>query len=78
MPECVRCFKPVILSLFFSRSFSLALARDLLEPEGFTCHRLLNRDRVRPLLGATGFLPLKQLAAIVILQLWLNQHQSTQ
>lgn len=50
----------------------LALARDLLGPDGFTCHGLLNPARVRPLLEATDFLPLKQLAAIVILQLWLD------
>lgn len=52
----------------------LTLAHDLLAPQGFTCHGLLNPNKVRPLLEAATFLPLKQLAAIVILQLWLDQN----
>jgi len=52
----------------------LSMARDLLAPQDFTCHGLLNPKSVHPLLDATTFLPLKQLAAIVILQLWFDQH----
>ncbi|MGJ8726268.1 MAG: asparagine synthase (glutamine-hydrolyzing) [Roseibacillus sp.] len=52
----------------------LKIAHDLLAPQNFTCHGLLNPEKVRPLLDATTFLPLKQLASILILQLWLDQH----
>lgn len=50
------------------------LAQDILAPDSFSCHGLLDGQQVRPLLQATGFLPLKQLAALVILQLWLDQY----
>jgi asparagine synthase (glutamine-hydrolysing) len=56
------------------REAFLALAHDLLATQNFSCHGLLNPQKVRPLLDATTFLPLKQLAAIVILQLWLDRH----
>ena len=52
----------------------IEMAHDLLAPQDYTCHGLLNRDSVRPLLDTTSFLPLKQLASILILQLWLNQY----
>ena len=52
----------------------LKMAHDLLAPQNFTCHGLLNPKAVKPLLHASTFLPLKQLAAITILQLWLDQH----
>lgn len=55
----------------------LAMAHDHLAPQDFTCHGLLNPEKIRPLLQATTFLPLKQLAAIIILQLWLDQHPSS-
>ena len=50
----------------------LKMAHDVLAPSGFTCHGWLNPEAVRPLLSATHFLPLKQLAAVLILQLWLD------
>lgn len=48
------------------------MAHDCLAPSGFTCNGWLQPDAVTPLLSATHFLPLKQLAAILILQLWLD------
>ena len=39
-------------------------------------HPFLNQETIAPLLKATTFLPLKKLAALLILQLWLNQTSS--
>ncbi|MBT8037300.1 MAG: asparagine synthase (glutamine-hydrolyzing) [Verrucomicrobiae bacterium] len=50
------------------------LAHDVLSPHGFSCGGLLNPDAVRTLLQGKTFLPLKKLAAVVILQLWLDQY----
>jgi asparagine synthase (glutamine-hydrolysing) len=50
----------------------IEMAHDVLAPSGFTCNGWLNPEAVTPLLSATHFLPLKQLAAILILQLWLD------
>ena len=50
----------------------IEMANDVLAPSGFTCNGWLNPEAVTPLLSATHFLPLKQLAAILILQLWLD------
>ncbi len=51
----------------------IAMAHDILSTTGYTCSGWLNPKAVRPLLNATHFLPLKQLAAILILQIWLQQ-----
>ena len=50
------------------------MAHDILSPSDFTCNGWLRGEAVIPLLSATHFLPLKQLAAILILQLWLDSH----
>jgi hypothetical protein len=50
------------------------MAHDILSPSDFTCNGWLRGEAVTPLLSATHFLPLKQLAAILILQLWLDSH----
>lgn len=55
------------------RESLLATAHDHLSPD-FSCHGLLNPRTIRPLLKATTFLPLKQLAAILILKIWLDEN----
>lgn len=55
------------------RESLLAIAHDHLAPD-FSCHGVLNPQAVRPLLKATTFLPLKQLAAIIILKIWLDEN----
>ena len=50
----------------------LALAREVLAPEELAKQGWLNPDAIAPLFEATSFLPLKQLASLVILQIWLN------
>ena len=40
-------------------------------------HPFFNQKAIAPLLKATTFLPLKKLAALLILQLWLNQSSSS-
>ncbi|MCP5536608.1 MAG: asparagine synthase (glutamine-hydrolyzing) [Akkermansiaceae bacterium] len=50
----------------------IKMAHDVLGPDGYSCNGWLNPKAVIPLLTATHFLPLKQLAAIVILQIWLD------
>jgi len=48
------------------------MAHDILSPSDYSCNGWLNPKAVSPLLNSSNFLPLKQLAAIVILQVWLN------
>ncbi|MGJ8725409.1 MAG: asparagine synthase (glutamine-hydrolyzing) [Roseibacillus sp.] len=55
----------------------LSFARDVLTPQSVSSQGWLNYRAIEPLFSATNFLPLKQLAALVILQLWLEQHTST-
>jgi len=49
------------------------MAHDILTPEALSAHGWLNQDAVDSLKSATTFLPLKQLASLIILQLWLAQ-----
>ena len=58
------------------RTQFLEMARDILSPQILANHPFLNPKAITPLFSATTFLPLKQLAAIVILQLWLAASQS--
>jgi len=55
----------------------IEIAHDVLSPSDYTCDGLLNPDYVKPLLNATHFLPLKQLAALVIFQLWVYTTSNT-
>lgn len=55
----------------------LTFAREVLTREKLAQHGWLNFSAIEPLFLATNFLPLKQLAALVILQLWLEQHTAT-
>lgn len=48
------------------------MAHAHLESSNYSCNGWLNPDAVKPLLQAKSFLPLKQLAAILILQVWSN------
>lgn len=50
----------------------IAMAHEHLSPSGYSCNGWLRPEAVTPLLSAKHFLPLKQLAAILILQLWLD------
>ncbi len=50
----------------------ISMASDILSSP----HPFLNRKAITPLLKATTFLPLKKLAALLILQLWLNKTSS--
>lgn len=54
----------------------IEMARDVLAPAQLARHGWLNPSAIEPLFAATHFLPLKQLTALMILQLWLNEHQS--
>ncbi|WP_411827406.1 asparagine synthase (glutamine-hydrolyzing) [Luteolibacter sp. AS25] len=49
----------------------LEMARDILSPQTLANHPYFDPKSINPLFKSTTFLPLKQLAAIVILQLWL-------
>ena len=51
----------------------ILIARDILSPTQLAKQSWLNPSAVKPLFNATEFLPLKQLAALVILQIWANQ-----
>jgi asparagine synthase (glutamine-hydrolysing) len=55
----------------------LEMARDILSPNTLANHPFLNPKSITPLFQTTTFLPLKQLASLLILQLWLNQHPPT-
>ncbi len=55
----------------------LALARERLSRQTLAQHGWLNEQAIEPLFQATQFLPLKKLAAILILQLWIEQHTSS-
>lgn len=59
------------------RQAFLAYARQILTPESVASHGWLRFTAIEPLFQATDFLPLKQLAALVILQLWLEQHTAS-
>ena len=48
----------------------LNLAREVLDPQQLAQQGWLNPQSIEPLFQATTFLPLKQLAALTILQLW--------
>ena len=50
----------------------LTLAREVLAPEELAKQGWLNPNAIAPLFEAKTFLPLKQLASLVILQIWLN------
>lgn len=56
------------------REAFLAYARSVLTPERVALHGWLRYTAISPYFQATNFLPLKQLAALVILQLWIEQH----
>ena len=49
------------------------MARDILTPESLGKYQFVNYEAVEPLFQAREFLPLKKLAALVILQLWLDR-----
>ena len=51
----------------------IAIARDLLTPESLSKHNFFDYDAIKPLFGATEFLPLKQLASLIIIQGWLEK-----
>ena len=53
----------------------LKLAREVLAPAELAQSGWLNKKSIEPLFTAKNFLPLKQLAAIVILQIWFKAHQ---
>ena len=50
----------------------LSLAQEILEPSRIREQGLLQEKAIQPLLTAKEFLPLKKLASLVILQLWLD------
>ena len=50
----------------------LQLAHEVLSPAELKKNNWLNPEAIAPLYQAKSFLPLKQLAALVIFQLWLN------
>ena len=52
----------------------LTLAREVLSPEQLEQHGWLSEKNILPLFSAQTFLPLKQLASLTILQLWLSSH----
>ncbi len=52
----------------------LAYATETLSPERLQLHGWFNEAAIRPFLQSRHFLPLKQLAALVIFQLWFEQH----
>lgn len=56
------------------RTKLVSMAHDTLSTRGYSCGGLLNPEAVRPLLQGKSFLPLKQLCAVLILQLWIDQH----
>ena len=55
------------------RAALVALARRTLTKQALTSHGFLDRSQIEPLFHARTFLPLKKLAALTILQLWLAQ-----
>ncbi len=58
------------------RTKLITLAREILSRENLAHHNWLSYDAVAPLFSAREFLPLKKLASLLILQLWLDQHAS--
>jgi asparagine synthase (glutamine-hydrolysing) len=54
----------------------LAIAREILTPGSLARHDWLNFSAIEPLFSARTFVPLKQLAALVILQIWLDSMAS--
>lgn len=54
----------------------LTLAREVLTEEKITDQGFFNYRAISPLLSAATFLPLKKLAALLILQIWLDTHLS--
>lgn len=50
----------------------LEMAREVLAPSELSQHNWLNSKTIEPLFDAKNFLPLKQLAAIMILQIWIK------
>ena len=54
----------------------ISMARDILTPQAVSDHGLIRFQSIEPLFQTTEFISLKQLAALTILQIWLEQKHS--